>query len=161
MAETAAIISAIAAVGSGVAANRSASAQNKAQKRAGALERAQAQVEHNRNVRRAIAARRLQQAQLIQAGQTEGLSFSSSISGAVGSLTTQTASNIGTASSILGAQLGQSRALQRGASRAARFGTISNTLGSIGQASGTISSSPEASAFLKNQFSNIFGPRNG
>lgn len=156
MAATTAIISAVSTTADAVAGNKAAKANNKAQRRSAAIERASAQIENVRRARRAVAARRLQEAELIQAGATEGLRSSSGISGAVGSLRTQTASNIGAANTQLGAQVGISRTLQRGATLAARYGTLSNTFGAIGQASQAIGSSPEAQTFLKNQFNNVF-----
>ena len=152
MAVTTAVIASVSAVSSGVAGALSASAANKAQRKAGKLERAQAQINQNREIRRAIAAKRLQQAELLQGAEALGTRTNSAVSGAVGSLSTQTAANIGFSNTQFGTQRAQSTILQSGATRAARFGGVSSLFGGISSASSTLSRSPKTLDAIKKLF---------
>lgn len=132
MGATAAIVGAVGAVAGAGASVAAASAQNKAQKKAASFERARAGVNRQREIRRAIAARRLQEAEFIQAGETQGGGTNSAIAGAVGSLRTQTAANIGLTNTNFATSIAQSKALQRGATRSTRFQNIGSAFDAAG-----------------------------
>jgi Flp pilus assembly protein TadB len=121
--------------------HRAAKATEKSNKKANRLERTTAEIENQRNARRAIAARRLQQAELIQAAQSSNVGANSSVSGAVGSLTTQTASNIGFANTQLAGQVATSNVLLRGQSKALKHNTRAAGLSLFGQGIGMAGSS--------------------
>ncbi len=88
--------------------------QRKENKKKNLIDQRSAEIENQRNARRAIAARRVQAAELTAAGQPGQVRSNSAMQGAIGSLTTQTASNIGFANTMLGAQVASSNAYIRG-----------------------------------------------
>jgi len=128
MAQAALIVSAVASVGAGVMQHEQAQAANRAQAKQARIERRIAAIENARQARRAVAARRVQQAD-IQAGAVNsgtGVENSSAVRGAVGSLTTQTAVNIGAATTRAAASFAQQKAAIMGARQSARYGTLAN-----------------------------------
>ena len=127
-----AVTSAVIAVGSAFATHKGVQAQRKAQKREANVQRRMAEIENVKRARRAIAQRRIQEAELIQAGVSEGIRNSSGISGAVGSLRTQTASNIGAANTQLAGSIAANRALLRGARQAGNWGTVASAFNAAG-----------------------------
>jgi len=127
-------VAAGAAVAGGVAQHQQAQAINRAQKKQGRIERRIAAIENARRARRAIAERRVQQADIQAQAANSGTNMesSSAIRGAVGSLTTQTAANIGAARTRAAASFASQRAGERGAQQAATFGTYANMFNSLG-----------------------------
>lgn len=120
-----ATVGAVFSVISAGVANKERKRANKEQREAQRTERRAAQVESVRRSRRAIAARRVQQAELISQSQVNGQTgTNSAVSGAVGSLSTQTAANIGAANTQLAANLNQSRSLSRSSQALASARTI-------------------------------------
>lgn len=137
MATTAFVVSGLATAGSAISSYRAASAQNDAQKKEARAQRRTAELENVRQARRAVAAQRLQAAEIEQAAASEGVRSSSGVAGAVGSLQTQTASNIGAANTRLAGQVAANRALVTGARRARRFNTAGDVFAGIGAISQT------------------------
>jgi hypothetical protein len=131
------ITAAVFAVAGTAMQYKAAQAQNKAQDRAAKMERRAAEIENVRRARRGVAERRIQQAEILQGAAATGMRGSSAVSGAVGSLTTQTASSIGAANTQLAANIGANRALIKGAKTAGMY----NTLGSLFQAGSGLASS--------------------
>ncbi len=123
---------AVAVVGSSVANIAATNAQNRAQKKTARIERAQAQRENIRNTRRAVQARRRQEADIIAASQSQNQGANSAVTGATGALASQTGSNIGFANTALASSNLQSLTLQRGASRAASLGNIAQGFDAVG-----------------------------
>jgi hypothetical protein len=125
MGETALVVGAlIAAVGSGVAAQQNAQAakaERKGAKKTNLINQQRAEIENQRNARRAIAARRVQQAELIASAQPGQVGANSALSGAVGSLTTQTGANIGFASTMLAGQNAANNTQLKYQNRASKF----------------------------------------
>lgn len=115
--------------------------QNEAQKDAARMQQASARIENMHKARRAVAARRLQQAEMIQATETMGARTSSAMTGAVGSLSSQTASEIGRANTKLASDIGVNNILIRGAERSAKF----NTWAGVFNAAGSVLASPRVS----------------
>ena len=152
MAATAAIISAVTATASLGASIAQSQATNKAQRDAASIERARAQIQNNREARRAIAARRIQESEIIAASQTQGTRTSSGVSGAVGSLRSDTASNIGAANTDLAASTAQSRILQSGATKATNLGAVAQTFQSASSLSRTVAQSPDLQNKIKKFF---------
>lgn len=111
-----------------VRANR---VQNETQEKAAEFDRAGARIEAQRQNRKAIADRRVRQAELIAQSQAQNTGGNSAVSGAVGSLSSDTASEIGSANTALAVQLGQSRLLQRGTSEGVRLQNIAGGFDAI------------------------------
>lgn len=111
--------------------------QVKAQKKEARIQRAISQIEANRRARRAVAERRIQQAELLAQANASNQGVNSAVSGAVGSLSTQTAANIGAANTRLAAETFQNNVLLRGARRASLFGTIASGAGALSSVAGT------------------------
>ena len=138
MAEAALIVTAITAVAGAAYQQKAAKEANKAQKEQGQIERRMAEIENARQARRAIAARRTQQAEIqAQSANTgTGLESSSAVRGAVGSLTTQTAANIGAASTRAAGSWAYQRAGERGAQRSMKASNIASTFGAVSDIAG-------------------------
>lgn len=117
----------VAAIAAGAAANEQSKAQKairKGEKEAAAIKQRSAELENQRRARRAIAARRVQQAELIAAAQiTNAGGLNSGVSGAVGSLGTQTAANVGAANTSFAADVGAQSALFRRQKQADKYNT--------------------------------------
>lgn len=128
----AAWIAASAAVDQGVRNIKAQKAEKKANKRANRIQQRTAELENQRNARRAIAQRRIQQAELISSAQSTNVGSNSSVTGAVGSLQTQTAANIGFANTQLAGQVATSNVLLRGTAQANRQRAIGAASGMIG-----------------------------
>lgn len=133
--ETALYVAAAATVAGTVANVQATNAQNDAQKRAAALERARARIENQRQARLAVAEDRKQRAAILASTQSQNAGANSSVSGAIGSLRSNTASSIGAANTNLAALQGQSLTLQKGASKAARLSNIASGFEAIGSVS--------------------------
>jgi len=133
MAETALAVTALAGIGSAVMQQKAQKEERKAAKEQGRIERRIAEINNARAARRAIAARRQQSAEIqaASANSGTGLESSSAVRGAVGSLVTQTASNIGAANTNTAASFAYQRAGERGADRAARASRYASTFGTI------------------------------
>lgn len=84
----------IAAVGTGAGIHQGRKAE-RARKDADAGRLAEAELANQREIKKAIAQSRLQQAETEAAGQAQGAGDSSALTGALGSAQTQLASNIG------------------------------------------------------------------
>jgi hypothetical protein len=124
--ETALAIAAIVTAVAGTAASMQAQAKtNEAQEKARKMQNAGARIEAMHRARRAVAERRMMQAELQQMGETQGARSSSAITGAAGSLSTQTAANIGFMNTQVATDWGINTALTRGARSAARWDTVS------------------------------------
>jgi len=124
----------IAALGTAANLSQQRKAQ-KAQDKADSVGRAQAEIENQRSIRQAVAAGRLQQAQVAAAGQAQGAGDSSGVQGGIGSAQTQAASNIGFARQTQAANAGINRLNnQAGQSlaRGATFQAIGNLPGQFG-----------------------------
>lgn len=143
-AQASAIASGVAATGSAVQSNRAAEAQNDQINRAASIERAQARIDNNRRARLAIKATRIQTGQIEATTQNENTGSNSAVTGAIGSLRTQTASNIGAANTQLSAQLGISAALQQGRSDFVKHSGRASTLAGLATTFDTLSQSPQA-----------------
>lgn len=115
------------------------SEQNQAQKDAAKIQQRQAALENARRARRAVAERRLLQAEIVQNSASQNVRGSSSVAGATGSLSTQTAANIGGATTYMAGDMGINRRLVAGASRAARWDTIAG----FANATSAIASTPQ------------------
>lgn len=120
---------AVSAIGTGVSVSQQRKAQRAEEKR-DAVGEAQAQLENQRNIRQAIAASRLQQAQVQAAGQASGGTGSSGLAGGLGSAQTQVASNIGFARQTAAANSAINR--QTGlASQALAAGATAQAIGGL------------------------------
>lgn len=117
----AATVAAVAGTGATVVAQKK---QNEAQEKAAKLQQAGARIENMHRARRAIAERRMMQAELEQSVASQGARTSSSLQGATGSLSTQTAANIGFNNTTLATDIGVNNALVSGAREAARWNTF-------------------------------------
>jgi hypothetical protein len=130
MAETAAIISAIVAVGGTTASQIQASKARKAERKATKASQAAAAFENQRNIRQAVLQSRVARARAITEGQaTQGGFGGSGLQGAISSTTAQTASNIGFARSVAASNNFISSQQQRAntaLSRGATFQAIGN-----------------------------------
>ena len=135
-------IAAGAAVVGTYANYKSTQESNQAQEKAAKIQTRQASLENARRARRAVAERRMLQAEFIQNTASMDARSSSSMSGAVGSLSTQTAANIGAASTNLAGDIGINRALISGARSAAQW----NTIAGAADAFGSIASTPQFGA---------------
>lgn len=138
MGVSAAIAAGAAVVGS-LATAKAQSEQNKAQEKAAKIQERQAALETQRRARRAVAERRILQGEMQQAAFAQNQGGNSSLSGAVGSLQTQTAANIGAARTNLAGEIGMNRALIAGARSAARWDTVAG----VASAVGSIASTPQ------------------
>lgn len=136
---------AIAAIASSVASGAATYVgQQKADdktKKAQRFERRKAELENAKNARRAIAQRRIQQADILASNEATGTRSNSAVSGAVGSLTTQTAANTGFANTGLAGSIGVNSSLRAANRQTAIFGNIAQgfdvasqafTLGALG-----------------------------
>ncbi len=146
--ETIAIASAITALVGAGATMKAQQAQNEAQEKAAKIQQRQAALENERRARRAIAERRMVQAELIQNTATMDARGSSAMSGAVGSLSTQTAANIGAARTNLAGDVGINRALISGARTAARW----NTVAGVADAATSIMDTPQFGSWAQSNF---------
>ncbi len=127
------VVGAVAAVGGTAASIASTNAQRKAQKKEGKIQRRVAEIENVRQARRAVAQRRVQQANLIAQSQVSNQTGSNSaVQGAVGSLSTQTAANIGASNTRLAGDLARFHVLSQGARTAGRFNNIAAGFGGLG-----------------------------
>ena len=126
----AAIIIAVAGTTYGITEQKKAAhAQEKAQKKANAIQRRTAQMQHEQRIRRAEAEKRKQQADLVQQAEALGTSANSSLTTSVGSLDTQVAVDTGAASTLLAGDYATQQTLFKGQRRANRH----NTNAAIGQ----------------------------
>ena len=126
----AAIIIAVAGTTYGITEQKKAAhAQEKAQKKANAIQRRTAQMQHEQRIRRAEAEKRKQQADLMQQAEALGTSTNSSLTTSVGSLDTQVAVDTGAASTLLAGDYATQQTLFKGQRRANRH----NTNAAIGQ----------------------------
>jgi hypothetical protein len=132
--ETAFYVAVVAGAVSAQQQHKAAKAQNKAAERAGNLEKARALSEQNSRNRRAVAQRRQQVAELIAQSQVQNAGGNSAVSGAVGALGSDTASNIGSNQINLAANIGQSTLLQKGQNQALRFNRNAAIAGTISSA---------------------------
>jgi len=135
MAETALLVTAVTASVAGAAYQQKAQKeQKKAAKEQGRIERRIAEINNARAARRAIAARRQMTAEITaqSANSGTGLEFSSAVRGAVGSLVTQTASNVGAANTNTAASFAYQRAGERGLDRAGRASRYASTFEAVG-----------------------------
>jgi len=143
-----AAVTAISAIGGGVATAVASKKRNKAESRARKIEQAAASLENQRRIRRAIAQRRIQEAEIQSLGVDQGVQGSSSIAGARSSLVTQTGANIGAARTQFGAEQGRANVLASGYRKGAKYDSFGSILGSVGQASqglgGFIERNPDA-----------------
>ncbi len=121
-------------------AKSSASKSKKEQEKANRLERGRADLQRSRERRRAIAKRRIQQAQIISSAQASGVAGSSASLGAQSALLTDTAGNIGFAQSqaaaqqgIFGARQGSANALFGGQQAVAQNNFNQSLIGFAGQ----------------------------
>lgn len=130
-----AAVTAVATIGGTVASVVATEKRNKAESRARKIEQAAASLENQRRIRRAIAARRVREAEIQSLGVAQGVQDSSSLSGARSSLVTQTGANIGANQAQFGAAQGRADVLASGYRRGAKFDSFANILGSVGQAS--------------------------
>jgi len=126
----------VAAVGSTITTVAATQAQAKAQKKAARFNRRNAALNQARAARQTIEESRRQRAALIQAGVGLGTRGNSAISGAVGSLATQTAANIGASNTNLAAGLGINRALIQGERQASRLNNIGQGFDLLGSVAG-------------------------
>jgi len=132
------IVVGLLSAGAAVSERNSSKAQLKAQEKEGDIQRRVADIESQRRARRAVAARRIQQGEIIAQERSFGqTTTNSAVQGAVGSLTTQAAANIGAANTRLAAQSARFSVLQRGAQRAGKFNNIAAGLGVLGSAAGS------------------------
>ena len=93
--------------------------ENKVNRRVANIERVQRQ-------KRAIAERRQIEAEIIQGGETSGTRTNSAISGAVGSLRSDTASSIGLSNTQFAGDTLSNQYYLQGVRKAGTFGTIAN-----------------------------------
>lgn len=142
---TATIIAGISAVAgvagvAGALSQRSAAKKSrKAQERAAEVANKQASIQRQRDVRRRIAQARVQRAEIESQGFARGVAGSSMVSGALGGLSSDTASTVGFSNQMAGMEqarvgfLNEAAAAQsRGAERAAIFGGIQQAAGFFG-----------------------------
>lgn len=140
MAITSAVVAVVVGAIGADQQHRAQKATRKAQKEASASKRRSAELENQQRARRHIAARRVQQAELIAASEaTNAGGLNSAVSGAVGSLSTQTAAEIGAANNQFAGDVAAQSALFKGQKTADRYntsaayaGVVSNAVGSFG-----------------------------
>ena len=136
IATTLAAIAAVTAVASTGASVVASQKQQKAEKKARSTERQTAAIENARRVRRAIAERRIRQAEIISAAENQGVGIqSSSPIGAVGALGSDTASQIGGLNTLVAGNQLTSDFRFQGAKQFAKYQGISNILGTASQLS--------------------------
>lgn len=90
------------------------------------IRRRVAEIENVRNSRRAVQARLRQQADILASQESTGTNTNSAVSGAVGSIGTQTAANVGLQNTRLAGDIAANQKSLRGARQAGRLSTISN-----------------------------------
>lgn len=122
----AALIATVVSTGASVAATQE---QVKAEKKRAKTQRRTQELARVKENRRAIAQRRVQEAEIIQGGEASGTRTNSAVSGAVGSLRSTTAGNIGFANTQFAGNTLASRQSERGMRNAARLGTFANVAG--------------------------------
>jgi len=122
---------AITSIASAAVGAEGARRANQEQKKAASTDRARAGIEQRRNVRRQIAERRRAEAELIAAGQSQGIRQSSGIEGAVGSLRSDSASSIGFSNTAFAANQAISRRQQRAANIRVQYGAVSDLFGGV------------------------------
>lgn len=123
------LIAAIGLIGATITSAAATAAQVEAQEEAQKAEQRRGSIENTRRSRRAVAQRRVQEAELLQAQATQGARTNSAISGAVGSLGSQTAQSIGASNTQFAAQTNISDTLASGARRALGFNIGSQIFG--------------------------------
>ena len=128
----AAVVAAVAAVGSAVSSRQSAKKTFEAEEKARDIEIRGAEIDRARRARRAIAAARIQQAEIIAATQTQNQGGNSAVIGAVGSLSTQTAANIGAGNTQLATSIASSGRRLLGANQARRLNDVAGGFQAIG-----------------------------
>lgn len=131
----------VSAIGTGVGVVQGARAQRQ-QEKSDAVGRAQAEIANQREIRKAIAAGKVQRAAVSAAGQAQGAGRSSSVAGALGAAQTQSAANIGFARTTQAANDAQNAAL----GRARGFQASSQLFGAVAQLPTAFGFGPEASA---------------
>lgn len=140
MGTTAAIISAVSAVGGAAVSHQQSRSAQKTARRQTRIEQRTSEIETQRRTRRAIAARRQQEAMLMAGAEASGVGAGSGVAGAVGSLRTQTAANIGHARTMQGAQVAQQLVARRGMRQQHRLQTIGGHFQASGAVAGAIGS---------------------
>jgi len=161
VAAVATVISTVAGVGSAAASYRATQEQNKAERRSRDIDRRQAALENARQRRLAIAQRRIQEAEIGQLAENQGVAGSSSVAGARGALLSDTASNIGFANTQVASNQLRADTLGAGYARSARLQSFGNTLGGIAntaQGAGTFAAQNPNLTFgdVKNSFRKFF-----
>jgi len=106
----------------------------KEQKTARDIQQRSAAIENNRQTRLARQEQLKEEANVEQIQVAQGARANSAVSGAIGSLGTQTASNIGAGNTRLAGQIGVNDALARGAQDLATFSNIASGFNFVGDA---------------------------
>lgn len=140
-------IAAVTAVTSAVFQNKAAKARNKAERRARRVEERVAAIQGVRRKRLAIARGRVERARLTAQAEAGGLGRASSFLGAIGSIQTQTASNIGFAATQEAANILRSRILEKGFAKGARLGAFANIFGAVASSSQAVGGAIAGGAF--------------
>ena len=143
----AAVVAVVGTVGSSIAQNKAAKARNKAERRARRVEERVAAVQGVRRKRLAIARGRVERGRLTAQAEAGGLGRASSFLGAIGSIRTQTASNIGFAATQEAANILRSRILEKGFAKGAKLGALANTFGAIATSAQVVGSFASSGAF--------------
>lgn len=141
MAVTAAVATTVTA-GASIASARqqqiAAERQNRAQRRARAVERRTAEIQNQRARNRAIAEQRILTERNIALGAAAGTSTASTLAGVVASGAADVSSAIANQNTLLAGNVAQSSILQRGAERAAQSLNRANQFGALAQTSGSV-----------------------
>ncbi len=133
----AAVVVAVAAVGSAVSQRQSAKTLQETEEKARDIEIRGAEIDRARRARRAIAAARIQRGEIIAASQTQNQGANSAVAGAVGSLQTQTAANIGAGNTQLATSIAASGRRLTGANTARRQSDVAGGFQAIGAIAST------------------------
>jgi len=113
--------------------NKAAAEVRKEKKQTRDVDRRVSQLQRQRRTRQAIAARNREQARLTSSAETGGLGASSGLQGAVGSLRTQTAANIGFSNTITAASGLRADIGLKGFNRSSKLLGRANTAQGVGE----------------------------
>ena len=144
-----AIVSAVGVVSSASNASKARRQQRKARK----IDEKRARLEASRGAAEQVRQGQLARASVLQQGENQGASGSTAIQGAVGSIQSQTGSNIGFAQTIFGLQNSANRmrqAAQESQGRSAGFSQL-----------GSLAMSVNASGMVDGMDQSIFGSTSG
>ena len=132
------VVGAVVGVASAISQQRGARRERRARENAARVQNRQANLQRQRDIRRSVAASRVQRARAIAAGFSAGAPGASGVAQAAGGIQTDVASNIGASGAQFGLEqqrvgfLGDAAAAQSSQNRAATFGSFGAQISSFG-----------------------------